>query len=124
MIDIEKVRHALPAYANELIIRECIRLLGDESWHQRTYGTAAEEVAALCRAYYLVPGNEVGGALHIVLDDGNIDDHFVEWCGRAALKIEDVDDGRDVDPAGWLLSRVILRMSEDERQDLYEENGR
>ncbi len=124
MIDLNKVRHTPLDHQAEMIIVECIRLLGDESWPQRTYGTSAEEVTALCRAYYLVPGNEAGGALHIVLDDGNIDEHFVEWCGRVALKIEEVPDGRDVDPAGWLLSRVILRLTEDERQELYKDIGR
>ena len=24
--------------------------------------------------------NGVGGALHIVLDDGNTEDHHIEWC--------------------------------------------
>lgn len=115
MINLDEVSHALPAHANELIIRECIRLLADPRML-----CDAERLVELCKAYYLVPGNEAGGALHTVLEDGNIDDHFVEWCGRAALKTEDVDDRRDVDPAGWLLARVILCITEDEREDLYE----
>lgn len=30
--------------------------------------------------------NGVGGALHIVLDDGNTEDHHIKWC------IENMDD--------------------------------
>lgn len=29
--------------------------------------------------------NGVGGALHIVLDDGNTEDHHIKWCIEHAL---------------------------------------
>lgn len=38
--------------------------------------TAAELVAA----WYEIDGNEAGGALHIVTDDGNVSDDMIQWC--------------------------------------------
>lgn len=41
------------------------------------------EVLPLVNAYYAKPGNSVGGNLHIVLDDCNVEDGHVEFCLRA-----------------------------------------
>lgn len=43
------------------------------------------EVAPLVRALYASPGGGVGCCLHIVLDDGNVDDKSVDFCLRTAL---------------------------------------
>ena len=35
--------------------------------------------------------NPAGGALHIVLDDGNTESHFIQWClANSIPKIEDM----------------------------------
>lgn len=36
-------------------------------------------------------GNITGGVLHIVLDDGNIEDHHIIWCRDRAVEREDWD---------------------------------
>ena len=39
-------------------------------------------VLKLCVEWYRVDENECGGILHIVLDDDNVDDGFLEWCRK------------------------------------------
>lgn len=41
------------------------------------------EVVEMARRYYAKAGNEVGGNLHVVLDDGNLDDGC---CGSARAR--------------------------------------
>jgi len=48
-----------------------------------------------------------GGSLHIVLDDGNIEDADVRFCVEEAIKLND--------RAGELLGRILLRMSRTQR---------
>lgn len=38
----------------------------------------AIELTILIHQIYM--DSPVGGALHIVLDDGNTEDHFIDWC--------------------------------------------
>jgi hypothetical protein len=38
------------------------------------------EVLPLVRRFAQMPGNETGGHLHLVLDDGNVKDHHVRYC--------------------------------------------
>ncbi len=37
-------------------------------------------LAAMIWDWYRLPGNDVGGALHITLDDSNIDDSCLDFC--------------------------------------------
>ncbi|MGE4425481.1 MAG: hypothetical protein AB7G37_03400 [Solirubrobacteraceae bacterium] len=37
-------------------------------------------LTARAHAYYRLPGNSVGGSLHIVLDDTNVDDDCTQFC--------------------------------------------
>ncbi len=69
------------------------------------------EVLPLVQAYYKFNG--VGGSLHIVLDDGNLEDDSVEFCLRYAR------DNHDI--AGQNLAKVLLRMSRKQRQKLYDQ---
>jgi len=49
--------------------------------------TAVESLIQSCQKYYDKPGNGVGGILHIVLDDENVDDENIKYClGQAARK--------------------------------------
>ena len=65
------------------------------------------DVIPMVRAYYAKPGNIVGGSLHIVLDDMNVDDSHVEWCLAYAIRKNDTD--------GVALAKVLLQMSKTQR---------
>ena len=68
------------------------------------------EVQPYVNAYYAMEGNGAGGSLHIVLDDGNVNDGHVQFCIEFAQE-------RD-DPDGVLLARVLLAMSPTQRLKL------
>lgn len=68
------------------------------------------DVVPMVRAYQRKDGNYVGGHLHIVLDDGNVDDHSVEYCLAAAREAGDTD--------GVALAETLLRMSRTQRLKL------
>lgn len=59
------------------------------------------------RAYYYKPGNAMWGSLHIVLSDGNVDDHDVLHCLAWAI-----DEG---DTEGAELAKILLSMSRTQR---------
>ena len=68
------------------------------------------EVAELFARYYEQPGNAVWGSLHIVLDDGNVDDSNVVFCiGEAEQRGDD---------EGKRLAEILLRMSKTQRRKL------
>jgi hypothetical protein len=47
------------------------------------------DVFALVRHYYELPGNAAGGALHIVLDDGNLSLDHLLFCREQAAAAHD-----------------------------------
>ena len=65
------------------------------------------EVLPIVRDYFAMPGNEVGGELHVVLEDGNTEDHFI------VSTIEDSEDRitRDV-------ARLVLSLTRSQRRRL------
>ena len=69
------------------------------------------KVLSFVKAYYAKPGNEVGGCLHIVLDDGNIEDSHIEFCRNSARKHNDND--------GIVLAELLLQMNYTQRKKLY-----
>lgn len=68
-----------------------------------------QEVVGLIREIYKTYPS--GGALHIVLDDGNTEDEFIRWCIENALKyVEEKDQ--------WMFVRcaeLMLTMPEHKR---------
>ena len=60
--------------------------------------------------YYAMPGNSAGGTLHIVLDDGNIDDGSVRFCLDRATE--------EGDAKGVELAGLLLRMSKTQRRKI------
>ncbi len=68
------------------------------------------EIMPLIKEYYLFPGNEVGGNLHNVLEDGNVKDSDVEFCLNEALKCND--------KKGVELAKLLLKMSKTQRLKL------
>ena len=68
-------------------------------------------VLPLVQAYYSRFGNECGGSLHIVLDDGNVRDSDVAFCRQLAEERGDTD--------GIVLADVLMQMSKTQRSCLY-----
>lgn len=66
-------------------------------------------VAPLVVAFY--QNEPAGGGLHVVLDDGNIEDDSVRYCVNQAAK--------EGDAPAELLGRVLLLMSRTQRIELY-----
>lgn len=73
------------------------------------------EVLPLVNAYYAMPGNGVGGSLHVVLEEGNVRDGDVEFCRQIAID--------DDDPEGVVLAEILLRMSRTQRLKLCASHG-
>ena len=67
-------------------------------------------VRHLVKKFYAMPGNGVGGSLHIVLDDGNTDRESVEWCHTYAREHGDKD--------GMALCDLLLTLTEEQREAL------
>jgi hypothetical protein len=67
------------------------------------------EVRPLVAAYYQLPGNGVGGALHVVLEDANWQRSHVRSC---------MINAPDHDQATLALGRVMLKMSNSQRRKL------
>lgn len=63
-----------------------------------------------CRRYYMQ--HAAGGSLHIVLDDGNIDDRHVSFCITWAIEHDD--------PEGAALGVKLYMLSERQRKKLYD----
>lgn len=59
------------------------------------------------RAYHALPDNGAWGSLHIVLDDGNVDDDSVRFCIDWANKYHDTE--------GEELAHILLQMSKTQR---------
>ena len=69
------------------------------------------EVWLLVTAYYAKPGNAAGGSLHLVLDDGNVQDEHVEFCRDYAAREGDED--------GVALAELLLEMSVAQRERVF-----
>jgi hypothetical protein len=69
------------------------------------------EVIPLIREYYAKSGNGAGGSLHIVLEDGNLEDRNVDFCIDYARSRDDAD--------GVLLAQMLRRMTRAQRSRIY-----
>jgi hypothetical protein len=65
----------------------------------------------LIRFYYEDLGNRTGGNLHVVLDDGNLDDDCIEVCETLCKE--------EHDSFGLFLCEVLKSMSVRKRQAVY-----
>lgn len=68
------------------------------------------DVLPVAKEYVALPQNSVGGSLHIVLEDDNIDNHSVDFCIQWAK-----DHG---DEAGVRLGEMIRRLTITQRKKL------
>ena len=69
------------------------------------------EVLPIMHAYRDKPGNNVGGSLHSVLEDGNVDAASVRSCRERAEQNGDAD--------GVALADLLLQMSQTQRRKLH-----
>jgi hypothetical protein len=74
------------------------------------------DVARMVRDYYATDGNEAGGYMHIVLDDGNLGDDSIRFCQGECAKAGDA--------AGVRLADILLEMSPSQRKRLYRSKRR
>lgn len=63
---------------------------------------------SLVQAYCEKTGNEVGGSLHVVLEDGNVSNGSIEFCRKYAVE--------NNDPDGVALAELLLGMSLTQRR--------
>lgn len=76
-----------------------------------------DEVLKLVKYLYEDLGECCGGLLHIVLDDGNLDDDDIQWCLNHCNK-EDNKDRKDKSVCIEIAQRM-LNMTEFERRLIY-----
>ena len=69
-----------------------------------------DTVVAMLEIYYK-KYNCSGGSLHIVVDDGNLDDNNIEYC------IEWANNENDV--AGFIIGTLLLKMNMRQRKNVY-----
>lgn len=85
----------------------------DEEEHEETDEQFILRTSVQCFAelYYRLPKNGSGGTLHVVLDDGNLEDVHVRDCMMDAI-------GED-DYLGYLIAHLLLQMPQWQRERLY-----
>jgi site-specific DNA-cytosine methylase len=76
-----------------------------------------DEENILCKIKRLYAMNSVGGALHVVLDDENIEDKHILWCLLETIpKVENAEERKLSED----IANELLKMTEDDREDLME----
>lgn len=71
------------------------------------------KVVPLIRAYYAKPGNSMGGAFHIILEDDNTEHRWAVSC---------LQDARELgDPDGIEIGELLVRMSRSQRHRLFQD---
>lgn len=88
-----------------------------------------DRVRVLVGDFYALPGCAAGGALHVVLDDGNLRTRHIEFCikyaedgigGRNPVPFgAGADDRADSYRAAIALAHVLLRLTNSQRRRLY-----
>lgn len=70
--------------------------------------------------YILDDGNCcTGGLLHIVTDDGNLEDHHIKWCLEECNKHPECEEAE----LGKLICNELLKLSMEQRRLVYEVRG-
>jgi hypothetical protein len=71
--------------------------------------TPVEIVSQCTRAFYRC--NPAGGVLHVVTDDGNLEDSHQRWCIKYARE--------DGDVFGEILGQLCVELSLEDREKVY-----
>jgi len=83
---------------------------------EEQYKKLKASLLELIEFYYSLSGNSVGGNLHIILDDGNIEDDFIYIC--------QCDCEKNNDSLGLLISTLLRYYTLNEREYMYENDWR
>lgn len=76
-----------------------------------------ERVCVLVKVLYEELGERAGGLLHIVLDDGNLEDHNIQWCIEYCNRKE---NAQRIDKDICLeIAQRMLKLSYTERMLIY-----
>lgn len=78
----------------------------------RPRGSFVNDTVEMAVRYYAMPGNCVGGALHVVLDDNNLHWSHIAWC-RDEIENHWATEGRDLCRE---IADRMLRMSKTQRR--------
>ena len=84
-----------------------------------------QKLAELVDELYSMPECGVGGPLHIVLDDGNIDDESIHFCIRTMREHETVVRGMNGNAIIAICEEIVkalLEFTQEKRKELYELN--
>ena len=84
-----------------------------------------QRLAKLVAELYSMPECGVGGPLHIVLDDGNIDDESIYFCMKSVRLHFSVVQGLNSNAIIEVcneIAEILLSMPMEQRQELYESN--
>lgn len=65
------------------------------------------------KQFLSLEGNEIGGNLHIVLDDGNLENENIAWCMHLCINKQDF--------LGFSICDNLLRITYKEREAIYNE---
>jgi hypothetical protein len=64
--------------------------------------------------------NSVGGALHIVLDDGNLDDESIQFCLDTCEEHWSVRECSSILYLTKSIGKRLLELTEEERRQIYD----
>lgn len=73
------------------------------------------EIIELTKELYSCEGCEVGGPLHIVLDDDNVENHDILWCLKY---VSDHDYDDDIKILCYKIGALLFMLDEEERAEI------
>ena len=85
---------------------------------QFTYEDIRATLIKLIIKLYLTPECGVGGPLHIVLDDYNVEDENITWCLRNMDNPEFEEYSEEVEKLCYKIGGLLLTIPEEERLEL------
>lgn len=79
-----------------------------------------------CVEWYKLPNNDIGGELHIILDDDNIDDYFIDLCiekteNKDAFEILQSLKKLSMNQRIWVTYNIYTYMESGTVNQIYEE---
>lgn len=90
--------------------------MGEGMKHCRHYNKHLDTIREYISCLYHLDGCGTGGLLHIVLDDGNLEDNHIQWC------LEQCEANPDQEEAeiGKLICKELLKLPMQQRRLVYE----
>lgn len=81
---------------------------------------AVAHAASALRLYYTLPGRENGGAVHIITEDGNVEQEHADWCVENAPKWAHEFGGDAYLARDLLIARLLAALTDQQRKTLYD----